>query len=272
MKRKPDKKKTSIIIALLLCIAGLTVMLYPYICQYSYKIQARLVIDGYEARLEEYVTSQKEHVVPQEETRDGKWDWLYELIVAYNNELYENGQAGLVDVFSYQQVDFSLVQFGFDEEMIGYLTIPKMDIELPIYLGASKENLSKGAAHLTYTSLPVGGVNTNAIFAAHRGMSTAAMFRDIEKLDIGDEVYITNFRETLKYHVVEIAVIAPNDIDKILIQEGRDLVTLITCHPYRHNYQRYVVYCERIAEEMDEANGVETDGQAADGGFTFWRW
>lgn len=261
MKRKPDKKKSSIIIALLLCIAGLTVMLYPHICQYSNRIQARLVINGYEKRL-------KEHAAPREEVgdRDGEWDWLYELIVAYNKELYENGQAGLVDVFSYQQVDFSLTHFGFDEEMIGYLTIPKMDIELPIYLGASKENLSKGATHLTQTSLPVGGVNTNAVFAAHRGMSTAAMFRDIETLEIGDEVYITNFGETLKYHVAEIAVIAPNDIDKILIQEGRDLVTLITCHPYRHNYQRYVVYCERAAEELDEANGVGTDGQAADGG------
>lgn len=204
---------------------------HPYVCQRIYNDQARRINEEYIERIEQ-------------EKEDDR-EWLYQLIVAYNRSLFEGGQAGLTDVFSYQQVDFSLIEFGFDEEMIGYLSIPKMEIELPIYLGASKENLKKGAAHLTQTSIPVGGVNTNSVIAAHRGMGTAAMFRNIEKLEIGDEVLITNFRETLTYQVVEVSVIKPTEIDAILIQEGRDMVTLITCHPYRQNYQRYVVYCER---------------------------
>lgn len=250
MKRKRNiSKKINrflTILALLLLTAGLSVMFYPKVCQYRYKRQAEQIISDYENRLKTYTE-------PHLESNGGEWDWLYELIVQYNEELYKNGQSMLVDAFSYQQVDFSLVRFGFDEEMIGYLSIPKMDIELPIYLGANRDNLENGAAHLTQTSLPVGGVNTNAVFAAHRGMSTAAMFRDIENLKTGDEVLVTNFRETLTYRVAETAVIDPADIDAILIQEGRDLVTLITCHPYHHNYQRYVVYCERITETGSES-------------------
>lgn len=249
MKKNTDKimNKCLTVLALLLLILGLSALLYPKACQYLYKYQVKRIISDYESRLEEYMEVQRESQL-ETESDGNEWDWLYELIVQYNESLYENGQSNLLDAFSYQQVDFGLVRFGFDEEMIGYLHIPKMDIELPIYLGANRENMAKGAAHLTQTSLPVGGVNTNAVLAAHRGMSTANMFRDIEKLKIGNEVYITNFRETLTYRVVEIVIIDPTDIDAILIQDGRDLVTLITCHPYGHNYQRYVVYCERVIE------------------------
>jgi len=239
MKGKEYKKKILIISALILLIAGLTVILYPYVCQYLYKFHSRQVIFNYAQRMKTY----------DQPESDNDWEWLYELMVRYNMELYASGQSGLTDAFSYQQVDFSLIRFGFDEEMIGYLSIPKMNIELPIYLGADRENLAKGAAHLAQTSLPVGGINTNTVIAAHRGMKTAAMFRDIEELEIGDEVTITNFCETLRYRVAEINIINPTNIEAILIQPGRDLVTLITCHPYRHNYQRYVVYCERVTDE-----------------------
>jgi len=182
----------------------------------------------------------------------GYWDpndplyWLYQLVAEYNRNLYETGQRDLVDPFSFEQVDFSLEEFGFSEEMIGYITIPRMDIELPIFLGANERNLRRGAAHLTQTSLPVGGASTNSAISAHRGMSSAAMFRDIERLQIGDEVLLSNFMGTLRYQVVEMRVIWPDEIDILAIQEGRDLITLITCHPYRQAIQRYVVFAERV--------------------------
>ena len=121
-----------------------------------------------------------------------------------------------------------------------------MDLELPLYLGANEENMSKGAAQLTETSMPIGENNTNMAVVAHRGYSHAKMFREIEKLKIGDEIFITNFWETMTYKVERIEVISPDEIDKIRIQEGKDMVTLVTCHPYPHNYQRYLVYCERV--------------------------
>lgn len=239
MAAKLKSRKTILsVIALLLFLTGAVVLLYPSVCQLLYQYQADQLIEDYDKRMEETVLKNSD-----------KWEQLYKKMVEYNQKLYEEKQKNLVDPFSYSQVDFSLKQFGFDEEMIGYLSISKMNIRLPIYLGASQDNLWKGATHLTQTSLPVGGVNTNAVIAAHRAMSTAAMFRDIESLVIGDEITITNFRETLSYKVAEIKIINPTEIQKIYIQDGRDLVTLITCHPYRQNYQRYVVYCERTPEE-----------------------
>ena len=160
--------------------------------------------------------------------------------------MYAEKQRDLKDLFSYQQPDISLEAYGLAGNTIGFIAIPKMDIKLPILLGANTENMWHGAVHLTETSSPIGGENTNCVLAAHRGSSRGAMFRDIEKLEIGDTIYIRNFRETLRYQVVELRIISPTDVNDLLIQQGRDLVTLITCHPYRHNYQRYVVFCERV--------------------------
>ncbi|MCL2563344.1 MAG: class C sortase [Oscillospiraceae bacterium] len=230
-------RKAVLIIAVLLLVTGVTVFFYPRVQQFLYRQHARDVIESFEERMEFY----------RAESEDGTLRWLHDLMVAYNEHLYETGQADLVDALSYSQVDFSLLRFGFEEEMIGFITIPRMDIELPIYLGANDENMRRGAAHLTQTSLPVGGINTNTVIAAHRGFSGAAMFRDIEQLEIGDEIFITNFYETLRYAVVETRVILPNEVRTVLIQSGRDLVTLTTCHPYRHNSQRYLVFAERVA-------------------------
>ncbi len=237
------KKKMFIMgIALLLISAG--IFCFPHITQELYDLEAEKVIDDFHEKMND--TDENTPSVDHDGNGiNDNLDELYNHIKEYNQQLFESGQKDLVDPFSYQQVAFSLTQWGFDEEMIGSIKIPKMGIELPIYLGATEENMAKGAVHLSQTSLPIGGMNTNAVIAAHRGYSYAAMFRDIEALNIGDEVTIINFHDTLLYRVKEIKILDPTDIDQILIQPGRDLVTLITCHPYRHNYQRYAVYCER---------------------------
>lgn len=144
---------------------------------------------------------------------------------------------------------------------MGYVTIPAIDEELPLYLGADEENLSKGAAVLAKTSMPVGGTNTNCVIAAHRGYGGVAMFRDIEELSVGDKVYVTNLWETLTYEVVRIIVIRPDDLDAVKIVEGEDMVTLVTCHPYPHNYQRYVVYCQSVSGKMNGDTGDNDGGK-----------
>ena len=116
----------------------------------------------------------------------------------------------------------------------------------------SEEHMAKGAAILGAASLPVGGRNTNSVIAGHRGYRGAPYFRDIEKLKPSDEIRITNPWETLCYYVESAAVIAPDDSDAVKIQEGKDMVTLLTCHPYRsHGAYRYVVYCVRADEVQD---------------------
>ena len=231
-------RKPVFILALVLLIGGLAVLLYPHIQQFLYARHAANMIADFEARLETY----------RAESDDGTLSALHEKIVAYNRNLYLTGQDRFVDPFSYEQVDFSLRYFGFEEEMIGAIHIERMNITLPIFLGASQYNLSRGAAHLTQTSLPIGGENTNAVIAAHRGMGTAAMFRDIERLETGDRIRITNFYQSIDYVVTETRVILPTQVYNVLIQSGRDLLTLITCHPYRSNHQRYLVFAERVRD------------------------
>ena len=171
---------------------------------------------------------------------------LYNAMLDYNRRIYDSGQAGLCDAWSYQVASFDLQAYGIEDEAIGVITIPKIDVELPIYLGASSENMAKGAVHLSQTSLPIGGPDTNCVIAAHRGWYGAPYFRYIDVLEEGDEVYVTNLWETLTYKVAEIRVINPDDVGQILIQPGRDLLTLLTCHPYASGgLYRYVVYCER---------------------------
>jgi sortase A len=232
-------RKIIICTAILFLAAGIAIFSYPHVRQHLYHHYAREAISAWEGRLEAYRSN----------SEDGTLYWLHQLIVGYNEQLYESGQKNFTDPFSYSQVDFSLRQFGFEEEMIGYLEIPRINISLPIFLGANNENMRRGAAHLTQTSLPVGGINTNSVIAAHRGMSIAEMFRNIEEIQVGDEIIITNFYQTLIYRVVETRIILSTQADAVLIQKDRDLVTLITCHPYRRNYQRYLVFAERVEQD-----------------------
>ncbi len=166
----------------------------------------------------------------------------------YNRNLMENGQLLLNDPFAYEEASFDLTSYGIEDEVFGYIEIPEIDLTIPIYLGANKANMKKGAAHLSYSSMPIGGESTNAVFAAHRGTIGKIYFDNIVYLEEGDDVYITNFWETLHYKVVDMEVISPYDIDKCYIQEGRDLVTLLTCHPYGYTTYRYKVVCERVTD------------------------
>lgn len=251
--------------AVLLILAGLGVLLYPRVTDLVYEQEVMSDRTRFEERFG--LTDPDSNAAAAEDTRSGTGstgrteplpepdpllEELYQELRRRNQELYENHQSSLTDPFSYEQPTIDLSAYGVPDNTIGYLTIPRMDLVVPILLGANTGNMRLGAVHLTETSYPIGGENTNCILAAHRGMSTKAMFREIERMEIGDLIYIENFRETLTYRVVELRVIEPTDIDQLLIQEGRDLITLVTCHPYRHNYQRYVVFCER-AEEIETA-------------------
>ncbi len=247
-------------IAILMLIAGVALLAYPHVSQWLYDRESDDLVQGFDKQIEQLKNKEESPSAAGADANPGLNPdanlnaipaFLPELYLAmqeYNLNLYENGQEDFKDAWSYVPASFELKEWGLEENMVGYLDIPRLDVNLPLYLGASKENMKKGAVHLTQTSLPVGGKNTNCVIAAHRGFSGAAMFRDIEDMQIGDEVSITNPWEKLIYHVVETKVIRPNQVKEVLIQPGRDLVTLITCHPYRHNYQRYVVYCEQVSE------------------------
>ena len=221
------------IIAIILLIVGIGFFTYPIALREAFDIQANKAIDQFD----QLKTTNDDNLLYTE---------LRRAMFEYNEKLYLSGQSGLIDQLSYEKPDFLLSDYGIDSDILGYITIPAIDIKLPIYNGASTENMAKGAAYLAHTSLPVGGENTNCVIAAHTRYKSIYMFKRITELNVGDKIYITNFWETLVYQVVETKVIDPNDSQNIYIKANRSLITLSTCHPYPDNYQRYLVYAELV--------------------------
>ena len=179
-----------------------------------------------------------------------KYPQLWQQMRSYNVSIYASGQAGLSDESSYETPAFVLSVYGLESEVFAVLSIPAIGLEMPLYLGATKQHMADGAAHMSQTSLPIGGDNTNCVIAGHRGWKGAAYFLNIPNLKKGDIVTITNLWETLTYEVVGAKIITPYDVESIHIQPGRELLTLLTCHPpATGGRERYLVFCERINTE-----------------------
>ena len=228
-----NKRKILIIVAILFILIGIILFCFPSASNYIY---------------EKNVETEKEKFVVKitDEQNENILDKLYKKLQEENQKIYEEKQNKLVDPFSYEQSAIDLSEYGIENNVIGYISIPKINIEVPILLGANTANMKKGAVHLTETSYPIGGANTNSVIAAHRGYGKSTLFRHIDKIGVGDKIHIRNFKEELTYEVYEIKIINPDDISELEIQEGQDIITLITCHPYRVNTQRYIVKAKRV--------------------------
>ena len=233
-----------------LLLSGLGLLLYPSVNAWLERKKTERRVDSFREAVADQIPQPVLSMTPAIDSVEETLPYpeLLEAMEAYNESIFADKQDGLCDPWSYQAPVFDLAEYGIEDGIVGILSIPKMDLELPIYLGATAVHLAGGAAQLSQTSMPIGGENTNCVLAGHRGWYGALFFRHIELLEIGDEIMITNLWETLNYTVSEIKVIEPNEIDEILIQPGHDLVTLLTCHPYGSGGQyRYVVYCEYTA-------------------------
>ena len=188
-------------------------------------------------------------VVEQEQKEPGIHQDLREAMEAYNLQLSQD-QSGLDSVDSYEAPGLNLEDYGMEaDDAVGYVEIPAMDVTLPLYLGASRAHMNDGATVLGQTSMPIGGISTNCVIAAHRGWNGKAMFRDVELLQEGDLVYLTNLWETLTYQVTGISIIWPDEVEAVAIKPEQDMVTLLTCHPYIVGTHRYLVYCQRVKDE-----------------------
>lgn len=223
--------KTSLVLAVLLAVAGVCVMLWPVFMGHRLQSSAETAVQEFLAERNE-----PEKLYPE----------LLADLQAYNQRIYVERQSGLVDLEACEAPAADLTTYGIEDEIIGVLEIPAMELAMSVYLGASDAHLAAGAAVLGNTSAPIGGDNTNCVIAGHRGWCGADYFRHIDRLQVGDTVTLTNLWETLTYTVADIQIIQPHEVDKIKIQSDRDLLALVTCHPYASGgRQRYVVYCER---------------------------
>ena len=151
--------------------------------------------------------------------------------------------------------------------IMGYIMIPTINIDLPIYHGTTGAAMEKGAGHMEGTSLPVGGIGTHAVISAHSGMASAKLFTDLDKLKLGDMFFITVCNQKLAYEVDNIAVVEPTDIDLIRIDTQQDYVTLLTCTPYGVNTHRLLVRGHRV--DMAEEAISEVEEKAVPEGSTW---
>ena len=223
-------RKKAFLLAALLVVVGLCVLLWPVFTGY------RLQADADEAAQAFLEERKPEQSYPE----------LLVTLQDYNQRIYAEKQSDLTSLEACEEPAVDLAAYDVGDEIIGVLEIPTMELTMPVYLGASDEHLALGAAVLGSTSAPIGGDNTNCVIAGHRGWRGADYFRHIDRLQVGDTVQLTNLWETLTYTVTDIQIIQPHEVEKIKIRPHRDLLTLLTCHPYASGgKQRYVVVCEK---------------------------
>ena len=242
----------------MIIIASLGVYFYPNIREWKTQQEVNQIMARFENNFKTDDSDKDDSDSSEDEnsSSDGEVKNFVELhkeMEEYNQRLITEGQH-IEDAWSYDQPPLTLKNMPGKDYTIGYIEIPDMKVKLPLLLGASMDNLSKGAAVLSETSMPIGGTDTNCVIAGHRGWKGSAYFQRIENLKEGSEVYITNPWETMIYKVVSTKVVNPDDSDAILLQPGKDMVTLISCHPYvlGGGKYRYVVYCERAGTENRE--------------------
>lgn len=193
---------------------------------------------------------------------DGQLAALYAACLSYNERLYASGQAGLDSLKSTERFDLDTTAYGFSENVIGAIWVPRMGVQFALYLGAGTMNLNRGTAILGKTSIPMSiGTNHTAI-AGHRGASGTAMFRDIQTMQMGDPIYIITPWELLTYRVSSIKIVSNMDLTWTYIQEGRNQISLMTCHPYTQNYQRYIVTADLSEEPFPGVEAVEYEMEA----------
>ena len=185
---------------------------------------------------------------------------LYEEMAGYNLELI-TGEQEIQDAWDFKQTPVDLSGLISEDKAMGSIELPDIDLILPLFIGASEANMSKGAVVLSGTSMPIGGGSTNCVIAAHRGWSGSPYFRDIDQLKVGSMIKIENPWEVLLYQVTGTEIVHATENEILKIQPGKDRVTLFSCYPYGHVGTKYrqVIFCERVTDEnrlQGEGTGI----------------
>mgnify|MGYP001138316592 FL=1 len=223
------RKNLSTIILILIFLVGLSVMLYPSVSDAVNRKHQSRAVAGYAEEVEQL--------------SDADYQTYFDAADAYNRQLNTTPNAfykpDLVSGYA-QTLDIS------GTGIMGYITIPKISVELPIYHGTDEGVLQVAAGHLEGSSLPVGGAGTHAGISAHRGLPSAKLFTNLDELEVGDRFTITVLNRVLTYEVDQISIVLPTEIDQLLPTEGMDYVTLMTCTPYGINTHRLLVRGKRV--------------------------
>ena len=239
------KKHLSTVLLVLVLAAGISLLLYPSISGWrNGKIQSRTI--------EEY----RESVAGLSEEDDTE---LFQAAERYNRQLREKGESAFHNPELVSGYEDALDVSG--TGVMGYVTIGKLEIELPIYHGTSPEVLQIAAGHLEGSSLPVGGAGTHSVISAHRGLPSSRLFTDLDQLKKGDTFTITVLNRQLTYQVDQILVVEPDETDALQIEPDRDYCTLMTCTPYGINSHRLLVRGVRMENQGISAENIAGDAR-----------
>lgn len=247
-KKKAPKKKsglTSTIVLVAIFFIGLCVLLYPTISDFWNEKRQSKAIMNYDELLVD--------LTPEDFAE------YFEKADNYNRKL-RRMNAPMSGYSALEKEYYSTLDINGDG-MMGYITIEKIKVQLPIYHGTSAKVLNSAVGHVEGTSLPVGGENTHAVLSAHRGLPSAKLFTNLDKVEVGDIFTVTILDRTITYQVDQIRVVLPNKTEDLQIQKGEDFCTLVTCTPYGINTHRMLVRGTRI-ENIEEAKKINVITEA----------
>ncbi|PAT12702.1 class C sortase [Corynebacterium hadale] len=257
-RKKPAQKPffQRIALPVIIILAGLMVLMYPVVAtQWNNRVQEQ-VAKQYEEQIQEAPPEQINQALEaaKEYNRthtDGPIldPWLAR--ISEDNLDYQEYEKHLEGVSAMSQ-----------------LAIPSIDLRLPVYHGTRDETLQKGLGHLYGSALPTGGEGFHSVITGHTGLTNATLFDDLVDVEVGDAIYLSTFGERMKYQVYDIEVVLPEETDSLRAEEGRDLLTLITCTPYGINTHRLLVHAERVPMDPDEASVLDESTSTVQ----WWMW
>ena len=229
------KKKLSTILLVLVFLAGLSLLLYPSVSNYWNSMHASQAVAEYNTKVKELSAED--------------YDQILENARAYNQSLLNRSDSFSLTEELEKEYEKQL-DVG-DDGIMGYVEIPNINVSLPIYHGTDDSVLQIAVGHLEWSSLPVGGESTHCVLSGHRGLPSAKLFTNLDKLTEGDIFVIRVLDEVLSYEVDRIRIVEPDELDSLQIEEGKDLCTLVTCTPYGINTHRLLVRGHRVANESE---------------------
>lgn len=235
----------STILLILMLVVGLSLLLYPSFSDYWNSFTQSRAIVSYAEQVAELDSEQ--------------YDQLWQDAYTYNASLLDRRNMFLLS--EEQQAEYErLLNIG-GNGIMGYIEIPCIDCMLPIYHGTEESVLSVAIGHLDWTSLPVGGESSHCVVSGHRGLPSAKLFTELDRLVVGDYFMLNILDEVLTYEVDQIRIVEPDVTEDLLIQEGKDLCTLVTCTPYGVNSHRLLVRGHRV-DNLEEAQQVRVTADA----------
>lgn len=243
------KKDFSTIALIIVFFVGVSVLLYPTVSDYWNSLHQSQAIATYADSVENM----------DEQDYEKLWD----AAVSYNQKLFQSGHGlGLKDE---EKEEYNELLDVSGTGIMSYIEIPKIKCSLPVYHGTDEGVLQIAVGHIEGSSLPVGGLNTHCVLSGHRGLPSAKLFSNLDKLEEGDIFMIRTLDQTLTYEVDQIRIVLPDEVDDLKVEEGKDLCTLVTCTPYGINTHRLLVRGHRVAnQEEAEAVRVTADAMMVD--------